>query len=86
MDVLSLIGLILAFVAIVGGNFLEGGHVGALINGPAGLIVLGGTLAAALLQSPPWPTATSVITSSWSNTTRVTMPRLTGTVTTAKGS
>ncbi|MFJ4348168.1 flagellar motor protein [Pseudomonas sp. NPDC089401] len=52
MDVLSLIGLILAFVAIVGGNFLEGGHVGALLNGPAGLIVLGGTLAAALLQSP----------------------------------
>jgi len=52
MDVLSLIGLILAFVAIVGGNFMEGGHVGALINGPAALIVLGGTLAAALLQSP----------------------------------
>ncbi|MDR2307381.1 MAG: flagellar motor protein [Paucimonas sp.] len=52
MDVLSLIGLILAFVAIVGGNFIEGGHVGALINGPAALIVLGGTLAAALLQSP----------------------------------
>ncbi|MBH3460635.1 MULTISPECIES: flagellar motor protein [Pseudomonas] len=52
MDVLSLIGLILAFVAIVGGNFLEGGHVGALLNGPAGLIVIGGTLAAALLQSP----------------------------------
>ncbi|MGB8971748.1 MAG: flagellar motor protein [Pseudomonas capeferrum] len=37
---------------MVGGNFLEGGHVGALLNGPAGLIVLGGTLAAALLQSP----------------------------------
>ena len=52
MDVLSLIGLILAFVAIVGGNFMEGGHVGAFINGPAALIVLGGTLAAALLQSP----------------------------------
>ncbi len=52
MDVLSLLGIILAFVAIVGGNFLEGGHAGALINGPAALIVLGGTLAAALLQSP----------------------------------
>ncbi|MFV3406078.1 MULTISPECIES: flagellar motor protein [Pseudomonas] len=52
MDVLSLIGLILAFIAIVGGNFIEGGHVGALVNGPAALIVLGGTLAAALLQSP----------------------------------
>jgi len=52
MDVLSLIGLLLAFVAIVGGNFLEGGHVSALVNGPAALIVLGGTLAASLLQSP----------------------------------
>ena len=52
MDVLSLIGIILAFVAIIGGNFLEGGHLGALANGPAALIVLGGTLGAALLQSP----------------------------------
>ncbi|MFF7708287.1 flagellar motor protein [Pseudomonas sp. NPDC007930] len=52
MDALSLIGIILAFVAIVGGNFLEGGHLPSLANGPAALIVLGGTLAAALLQSP----------------------------------
>jgi chemotaxis protein MotA len=52
MDVLSLIGIILAFVAIIGGNFLEGGHLGALLNGPAALIVLGGTLAACLLQTP----------------------------------
>ncbi|TRX74422.1 flagellar motor protein [Pseudomonas mangiferae] len=52
MDVLSLIGLILAFVAIVGGNYLEGGHAGALLNGPAALIVIGGTLAAAFLQMP----------------------------------
>src|SRR5690606_3373474 len=52
MDVLSLIGLTLAFVAIIGGNFLEGGHLGALLNGPAALIVLGGTLGASMLQSP----------------------------------
>ncbi|MFN2812473.1 motility-associated protein, partial [Escherichia coli] len=52
MDVLSLVGIILAFVAIVGGIFLEGGHAGALLNGPAALIVIGGTLAAALLQTP----------------------------------
>ncbi len=52
MDVLSLIGLILAFLAIVGGNFLEGGHLSALLNGPAALIVLGGTLGAVLLQTP----------------------------------
>ena len=42
MDVLSLIGVILAFVAILGGNYLEGGHAGALLNGPAALIVIGG--------------------------------------------
>lgn len=52
MDVLSLIGVILAFVAILGGNYLEGGHVGALLNGPAALIVIGGTLGAAFLQTP----------------------------------
>ncbi|MNZ59988.1 Chemotaxis protein PomA [compost metagenome] len=52
MDVLSLVGLILALVAIVGGNFIEGGHIGALANGSAALIVIGGTLAAALVQTP----------------------------------
>ena len=52
MDVLSLVGLILALVAIIGGNFLEGGHISALANGPAALIVVGGTLAAALVQTP----------------------------------
>ncbi|GBL59939.1 flagellar motor protein [Pseudomonas citronellolis] len=49
---LSLVGLILALVAIIGGNFLEGGHISALANGPAALIVVGGTLAAALVQTP----------------------------------
>jgi chemotaxis protein MotA len=52
MDVLSLIGVILAFVAIIGGNYLEGGHAAALLNGPAALIVLGGTLGAVFLQTP----------------------------------
>lgn len=52
MDVLSVIGIVLAFVAILGGNYLEGGHVGALLNGPAALIVIGGTLGAAFLQAP----------------------------------
>ena len=52
MDVLSLIGVVLAFVAILGGNYLEGGHVSALLNGPAALIVIGGTLGAVFLQTP----------------------------------
>ncbi|HKM26072.1 MAG TPA: flagellar motor protein [Thiopseudomonas sp.] len=52
MDVLSLVGLVMAFVAVIGGNYLEGGHIGGLLNGPAALIVFGGTLGAALLQTP----------------------------------
>lgn len=52
MDILSVIGVILAFGAIIGGNLLEGGHAGALLNLPAALIVLGGTFGAALLQTP----------------------------------
>ncbi len=54
MDILSLLGIILAFVAILGGNLLEGGAVSSLFNGPAGLIVVGGTLAATILQTS-WP-------------------------------
>jgi len=52
LDVLTILGVIVGFGAILGGNFMEGGHLEALINGPAALIVIGGTLGAALLQSP----------------------------------
>ncbi len=52
MDLLSLVGLLLGIAAIIGGNALEGGHIDALINGPALIIVIGGTVGAALLQTP----------------------------------
>lgn len=52
MDVLSIIGVIIGFAAIIGGNFMEGGGIGTLMNGPAAFIVLGGTLGAAMLQTP----------------------------------
>ncbi len=52
MDFLSLIGVVIAFATIIGGNYLEGGSIGALLNLPAALIVVGGTLGAALLQTP----------------------------------
>jgi chemotaxis protein MotA len=51
MDILSILGLILGFSAILLGQFLEGGHMSTLINGPAILIVLGGTIGAVMLQS-----------------------------------
>ncbi|WP_455200353.1 flagellar motor protein [Kaarinaea lacus] len=51
MDVLSIIGLLIACVAIVGGLLLGGGALESLLNGPALLIVFGGTLGAAMIQS-----------------------------------
>ncbi|MFT5421363.1 MAG: chemotaxis protein MotA [Candidatus Endobugula sp.] len=51
-DMLSFLGVIVAFVALLGGNFLEGGSWQQLLNGPAALIVFGGTLGAAILQTP----------------------------------
>jgi chemotaxis protein MotA len=52
MDKLSLVGLALAAVAIVGGQLLEGGNLGSLLQFAAFLIVIGGTVAAVMLQSP----------------------------------
>lgn len=52
LDILSIVGVVLAFGAILLGQYLEGGHLSALINGPALLIVGGGTVGAVMLQSP----------------------------------
>lgn len=52
MDLLSVIGVAIAFAAILGGNWLEGGHLDTLANGPAMVIVLGGSIGAVLLQTP----------------------------------
>lgn len=52
MDYLSFIGVAIAFAAILGGNWLEGGHLEMLANGPAMIIVLGGSIGAVLLQTP----------------------------------
>ncbi|RYZ85514.1 MAG: flagellar motor protein, partial [Moraxellaceae bacterium] len=52
MDFLSIVGVILGFAVIIGGNFAEGGSIHSLLNGSAAVIVFGGTLAAAILQTP----------------------------------
>jgi chemotaxis protein MotA len=52
VDKISFAGLLLGIIAILGGQMLEGGHVGSLVQPTALLIVLGGTLGAVLLQSP----------------------------------
>jgi chemotaxis protein MotA len=50
MDILSLIGIVLALVAVVGGSILKGSGLVALWNGAAFLIVIVGTFAAVLIQ------------------------------------
>jgi chemotaxis protein MotA len=52
MDRLSVIGLMIGLLAIIGGQILEGGHLGSLSQPTAMLIVVGGTLGAVMLQSP----------------------------------
>lgn len=52
MDILSVLGLIVGFGAILVGQHLEGGHLDTILNAVAMLIVLGGTLGAVMLQTP----------------------------------
>lgn len=52
MDILSILGLIVGFGAILGGQVLEGGHLDTIMNAVALLIVLGGTVGAVMLQTP----------------------------------
>jgi chemotaxis protein MotA len=51
MDRISLAGLLVGLLAIIGGQLLEGGHLGSLTQPAALVIVVGGTLGAVMLQS-----------------------------------
>jgi len=52
MDILSMLGLLVAVGGILGGQFLEGGSINVLLQLAAFLIVLGGTLGAVMVQHP----------------------------------
>lgn len=52
MDIISIIGLVIGLVSILGGQVLEGGHLSSLVQPTAFLIVAGGTIGAVALQSP----------------------------------
>lgn len=52
MDTLSIIGIALALIAIFGGQAIEGGSIGSLLQLAAFVIVTAGTVGAVLLQSP----------------------------------
>lgn len=48
----GLLGILLALTALIGGNYIGGGKLVELYNPTAALIVVGGTLAASLIQAP----------------------------------
>lgn len=52
MDLTTLGGLVLGIASIVGGQVLEGGHIGQILQGTAALIVFGGTAGAMLVSYP----------------------------------
>lgn len=52
MDLASVIGTILSFAGIIGGQLLEGGHLHQIMQGTAAIIVLSGTIGAMLLSFP----------------------------------
>ncbi len=52
MDVMTVLGVILAIGAIVVGQHLEGGHLGSIMQATAFIIVIGGTLGACFVQNP----------------------------------
>ncbi len=51
MDILTLLGVVVALGAIIGGNLMEGGHTESLMQLTAFLIVFGGTVGALMIQS-----------------------------------
>ena len=52
MDITTIGGIVLAIVCILGGQALEGGHAGSLVQATAFIIVIGGTIGATMVAFP----------------------------------
>ncbi|MEW6248573.1 MAG: flagellar motor protein [Nitrospirota bacterium] len=52
MDLATLIGVVIAIGSILGGQALEGGHLGSILQLTAFVIVIGGTVGAICVQNP----------------------------------
>ncbi|MFC3907978.1 flagellar motor protein [Legionella dresdenensis] len=52
MDGLTLLGLVVGFLAIIVGQIVEGGSIMSLVNPAAFMIVMGGTFGAVMVQTP----------------------------------
>ena len=65
MDFSSLIGIAVALTGIIGGQLLEGGYAGSLLQSAAFMIVFGGTAGAVMVQSPARVFARGVRMAKW---------------------
>ncbi len=52
MDIATILGIVIAMVSILGGQALEGGHIGSVLQLTAFIIVKGGTIGACCVQNP----------------------------------
>src|SRR5581483_8354501 len=52
MDIGSVGGIVFAIACILGGQALEGGHAGSLVQATAAIIVIGGTMGAVAVSYP----------------------------------
>lgn len=52
MDLMSILGVVLAIGGILGGQIIEGGHVGSIMQDTAAIIVFGGTIGSVLICAP----------------------------------
>ncbi len=52
MDITSIGGIVLAIACILGGQAIEGGHAGSLVQATAAIIVFGGTIGACMVAFP----------------------------------
>lgn len=52
MDKATVVGLVMAWVALVGSALWEGTHLSALINAPAFMLIVGGTLGVTMMSYP----------------------------------
>jgi chemotaxis protein MotA len=52
MDIATIGGIVFAIACILGGQALEGGHAGSLVQATAAIIVVGGTMGAVAVANP----------------------------------
>lgn len=52
MDIATILGIVIAVGAIIGGQALEGGHLSSIMQLTAFIIVMGGTIGACCVQNP----------------------------------